>query len=447
MGLSKTIFYTIISQISVQVLGVLSGVFIARLIGPEGKGVFAIYQANAMLLATFFSLSIGSVLTYFIPSGIIKPNKMLGISLLIVLFGSISIYSCILVFNYSSLKDFLFPTKYSSFLYICWIFFYSVLQIINTIATGFFQGLKEFGIINKISIINSVINVLFFATVFVLNKYNYYEINVLDLLFGLLYLTLLNTLQYIVPFITKIKIKPSFKISITKDLKPLFNFTIYTHLGIFVGFFNSRLSLWILNFYLNEIAIGLYSLASNLIVIFSLISAPIGNVLMPFLSSEEGKNKKQIFYKYSKLNFSIILIGSILGFFLSVPLIPYMYGDNFASATLLFQILIPGILFASISRLLSVYISASNKQLYNLYAAIIGFIVNIVLNYIFIKYLGLIGASIAGSITYISICMAMMYYVHCRLNLDFGNYFLMSLPEIKTYLDLFIEKLKKVREK
>ena len=104
MSIGKNIFNTILSQISVQFLGILSGIFIARLIGPEGKGVFAIYQANAQLLVTFFSLSFGYALTYFIPSGKIRSNKMLGISILITLIGSICIVFAILFFNYTVFK-------------------------------------------------------------------------------------------------------------------------------------------------------------------------------------------------------------------------------------------------------------------------------------------------------------------------------------------------------
>ena len=266
----------------------------------------------------------------------------------------------------------------------------------------------------------------------------------MDLLYGLLLLTLLNTIQFIIPYLKKINIKPSFNISMSNDIKPILNFTLYTHLGIFVSFFNSRLSLWILNFYLNEVAIGLFSLASNLIVVFSLISAPIGNVLMPFLSSEDGKKKKEIFYKYSRLNFSTVFIIAIIGFFLSSTMIPLLYGEEFSSASLLFQILIPGILFASISRLLAVYIGANNKQLYNLYATLIGSFVNIVLNCLLIKHFGLIGASIASSITYISICLAMMYYVHFKLGLTFGNYFFINLQEIKYMKSNFNNFLKKL---
>lgn len=434
MSINKNIFYTFLAQIPIQLLGIISGVFIARMIGPEGKGVFAIYQANAQLLTVFFSLSLGNVLSYFIPSGKLKAEKMLGISLIIVFFGAICILLLTLLFYYTDFRSYLFPSKYSSFLYVIWIFFYSVLSIVNIIAAGFFQGLRLFSLINKISIINSVLNFLFFGILFTIYHFNYFSVTIEALLYCLLILTLINTFQFVLPFLTIVKIKPDFKISFRDEVRPIFSFTFHTHLALFINFFNGRLSLWILNYYLSEVAIGLFSLATNLIVIFNMISAPIGNILMPFLSGENRKNKNEMFYKYSKINFTLLFGIAVFSFFISILIIPLIYGAEFVDSVLLFQILLPGILFSCVGRLFAVYIAASNKQIYNLYSTIVGFIVNIILNFYLIKHFGLIGASISASLAYIFMCLAMMYYVHCKLNLPFQNYFFMSFSEIKSIL-------------
>jgi O-antigen/teichoic acid export membrane protein len=431
MSVNKNMFYTFLAQIPIQLLGIVSGVLIARMIGPEGKGAIAIYQANAQLLTVFFSLSLGNVLSYFIPSNKIKVEKMLGISLLTILLSSICILVLTLMFYHSNFKNYLFPTKHCNLLYLIWIFFYSVLLIINVIATGFFQGLKLFNLINKILIINSILNFLFFMALFLMYKLNYFEISIEILLYCLLIITLINTFQFIIPFVTLVKIIPDFNISFKKEIKPILNFAFHTHSALFINFFNGRLSLWILNFYLNEVAIGLFSLATNLIVIFNMISAPIGNVLMPFLSDQDVDNKNEIFYKYSKINFTLLLGVCLLSFVIASPIISCIYGIEFIDSVLLFQILIPGILFSCIGRILAVYIAASNRQEYNLYPTIFGFVANIILSYYLIKYYGLIGAAVAGSLTYILSCLATMYYAHHKLKLPIGNYFLMDFIEIK----------------
>jgi len=440
--LSSSILYTFLTQIPIQVFGIISGVFIARMIGPEGKGVFALYQANAQLIAVFFSLSFGSALTYFVPSGTIAKNKILAISLYIIIACSILIFLLLLFLNYSNYKELLFPEKYSGVLYLVWLYLFSILSIIGGIATGFFQGMKKFNKLNKILLYNSILNILSFGVLFFIHKSNLFEINTIILLYCMLFISLINIFQFIYYFYKDINIKPSFNVSYSKDLKPMIEFTLYTHLSLFVGFFNARLSLWFLNYYLDEVAIGLFSLATNLIVIFNMISAPIGNVLMPFLSGENIREKEKMFYKYSKINFTSLILLAVFSFLIANWIIPLIYGADFRSAALLFQILLPGIIFSNVSRLYAVYIASCNKQIYNLYATILSFIVNIVFNFILIKYFGLIGASLSSTFTYFASFLTMAYFVHIKLKMPFGNYYFMNYHDIKTvssYLKSFIK--------
>lgn len=437
MSINKNIFFTFLTQIPIQLLGIISGVFIARMIGPEGKGVFALYQANAQLIAVFFSLSFGSALTYFVPSGIIAKNKILAISIYLIIASSLLIFLLLLFLNYSNYKGLLFPDKYSGVLYLVWLYLFSVLSIVGGIATGFFQGMKKFNKLNKILLYNSILNFISFGVLFFIYKTNLFDIDTKILLYCLLFVSLMNIFQFVYYFYKDVKIKPCFNISYANDIKPMIEFTLYTHLSLFVGFFNARLSLWFLNYFLDEVAIGLFSLAANLIVIFNMISAPIGNVLMPFLSGENRKEKEKMFYKYSKINFTSLVLLAVFSFLIANWIIPLFYGEDFRSAALLFQILLPGIIFSTVSRLFAVYIASCNKQVYNLYATILGFIVNFVINYILIKYFGLIGASLASTFTYFASFLTMAYFVHIKLKMPFGNYFLMNYHDLKPVLSYF----------
>ncbi|PKP21709.1 MAG: hypothetical protein CVU05_06185 [Bacteroidetes bacterium HGW-Bacteroidetes-21] len=431
MNINKTIIVTFLSQVSIQVLGIISGIFIARFIGPEGKGIFAIYQANAQIFITFFSFSLGSALTYFIPSKIIKPEKLLGISLLVILFGSILSTIIVFLFYYSQFSIYLFPSKYSSFLFILWMFAFSSLSILNVIATGFFQGMKLFNKLNIISVTNSIINVVFFTLLFFLSREGIIGKNVLNLLYCLLAITLINSLQYGFSFYRSIKIIPDFKISYKLDLRPIFSFALYTHISTFISFFNYRFSIWVLNYYLNEVAIGLFSLASNISILFSFVSQTIGNILMPVLSGESEEIKRKMFYKYSRINSTLLIVLSFISFFVCIPLFPLLYGKDYTDAIVLFQLFLPGIFFLGFSRMFAVYIASKNEQKYNLYATIIGFVVNAISSILLIKYYGTKGASISGTITYLFTCLAMMYFSHVNLKLPIVNYFFMTNLEIK----------------
>lgn len=440
MNINKNIIQSFLIQIPIQILGVVVGIIIARIIGPEGKGVLAIYQANSQILTVFFSLSIGNVLTYYVPSNIIPKEKLLGISLFLIVIASTFIFFTTLFFNYSSIKSVLFTKNANGVLYIIWGVLFSSLSVLTGIGTGFLQGLRLFSVLNKILMVNSILNFLFFALLYFLHYLNFLIVNVEVLLYCLLLLLIINCIQFVIPFITKIKIKPCFKISYINEIKPIINFTLYTHMALFVNFFNTRLNLWILNYYLDEFAIGLFSLAANLIVIFNMISAPIGNVLMPFLSGENGHLKKEMFYKYSKINFTLLFIASFVSFFASIIIIPMLYGKEFKDSVLLFQILLPGILFSCVSRMHAVYIAASNKQQYNLYATLIGFLFSAIFGVYLIQQFGLLGSAIATTLSYVLTSMIMIFFVHCKLKLPFNNYFIMNKTDIKSLFNIVENK-------
>lgn len=432
MSIKKNILQTFLSQIPIQLFGLISGIFIARMIGPEGKGVFALYQANAQLISTFFSLSFGNALTHFIPSKNIDARKLFGLSIIIVILGSILTFILLVSVFISDFSNILFPLNYCGTLYMLWLLLFTIFSMIISISTGLLQGLLRFKTLNKILVLNSIINVAIFGILFILYMNNAMVIDAQSLLFALLIVTFINVIQFVAPLLKEPSIRPKFNVSFS-EIRSILGFTVYTHLGLLVAYLGSRFNLWVINYFLNASSIGLFSLASNIIVIFNMISAPIGNVLMPFLSGKKMNDKIGVFYKYSRINFSLVLALSIVSFVISIPLIPIVYGKDFNQSVLLFQLLLPGIIFNSVARINAVFIASCNKQQYNLYATVVGFFCNVFFGYFFIKYWGVVGASISVSISYFFTFVALFLFCHFSLKMPIGNYFILSFKEIKNF--------------
>jgi O-antigen/teichoic acid export membrane protein len=152
-----------------------------------------------------------------------------------------------------------------------------------------------------------------------------------------------------------------------------------------------------------------------------------------------------MFVRYSKINFSILVGLMIIAFLVSDWVIPIVYGDEFFQSSLMFKILLPGVLFSCQTKLLASYIISFGKQQYNLIATIVGFVVNLILNILLISSFGIIGASIASSFTYFAIFVVVTLYSHFRLGLPFVNYFFLSLPDIKKLFDERKSIIKKFR--
>ena len=75
MALKRNIIATFFTQVPVIALKFLAGIIVTRLIGAEGKGIYAIFIANIELLALFFSISANTGSTYFISTKEISEKK------------------------------------------------------------------------------------------------------------------------------------------------------------------------------------------------------------------------------------------------------------------------------------------------------------------------------------------------------------------------------------
>ena len=74
-SISKSAIYTILTQIPAQIFGVIAGVFITRILGPEGRGVYALFFADISLLSTILGFSVGTAITFYIANKKIAREK------------------------------------------------------------------------------------------------------------------------------------------------------------------------------------------------------------------------------------------------------------------------------------------------------------------------------------------------------------------------------------
>ncbi|MCS4483815.1 polysaccharide biosynthesis C-terminal domain-containing protein [Clostridium botulinum] len=101
-----------------------------------------------------------------------------------------------------------------------------------------------------------------------------------------------------------------------------------------------------------------------------------------------------------KYTFYICLFIGILGIMMT-PLIPYVYGKEFASAKSSTIILFIGIIFASIGKVSSSYFQSEGAPIIHMVITLITFLANLLLNALFIPKWGIDGAAAASTISYI----------------------------------------------
>jgi O-antigen/teichoic acid export membrane protein len=428
----KNIFYSILTQIPLFILGIVSGVFSTRVLGEEAKGAFTLYQANSQLFVMIFSFGIQTAIVYFISSQKKTQEKVFGLSVITFIISSFFFGVFLLLSYISDVSNYFLPNGYNKGLYLIGLFAIFILTFSSNILSSILRGNSKFKIINVVNIINTFINTIILTIIYFSFKHHEasqhekFNIIMLATIAGLFF----NNLIWLYVYLKQNYKNPILVINIKEELKPFILYSSSIFIGILINFFNYRLDLWIVNYMLDNKDLSYYSLAGNISQIILFVSITVGTVILPYLSSESLENKMTKFLSLSRISFLLFLGIVLIGYVLAPIIIPMLYGKDFYNSIVPFQIILPGILFSCITQILSQFLISINKNKFNIIACSIGLVFTIILDIIFIKMFGIIGASMATSIAYFAIFISTYLFVLSKSGYSNWNIFLIKTNDI-----------------
>ena len=199
--------------------------------------------------------------------------------------------------------------------------------------------------------------------------------------------------KYVNPFIkTKIEIK--------KHLKPIFIlFGMTAATSIY-----SILDTSMIGFISNDTQVGFYTAATKINrLVLSMVTA-ITTVMFPRLSVYAKEENKEKFYSLVYKGFDVLFLFALPCCFgltaISGPLIYLFSGSEYLEAVPVMRIMNPVIIITGLSNFIGVQIFIPlNKEKWTLYSVLAGTAVNAILNSIFIRLFGAMGAAVSTVIS------------------------------------------------
>ena len=159
----------------------------------------------------------------------------------------------------------------------------------------------------------------------------------------------------------------------------------------------------------------------------SIIGAALGNVLLPYFSKNAIDNRQETFKKVTKILKYLIIVSSIvvvIGIFLSAPIISILFERNaFTSSDTVIVSKIQQMYLLQIPSYVTglvmvKFLTSINKNNFMVLASIINLLLNVVLNYMLIKSMGVYGLALATSL--VSIINSIILYVYIiKLNKEY----------------------------
>ncbi|MBQ8804705.1 MAG: flippase [Tyzzerella sp.] len=200
--------------------------------------------------------------------------------------------------------------------------------------------------------------------------------------------------------------------NLKQHIKPILVFfaqsvaiTVYTNLDtVMLGFMK------------NDSEVGLYAAAVKVKNILTSLVTSLGTVLLPRLSYFIHNNRLDEFKKMIHTAVEFVLMISLpLTFYFVVMAeesILLLSGKGYVDATLAMQIIVPTIIFVGLSNVTGIqFLTPLNKERYVLYSVIVGAVVDLILNAIFIPGMGAAGAALGTLIAEISVLLVQMCFI------------------------------------
>ncbi|ATU04838.1 hypothetical protein BKN14_00040 [Candidatus Gracilibacteria bacterium HOT-871] len=401
-------FWLYIFSLIIGPIGYITKIIISEKITVSELGVLYGIISLVTLISTYNDLGVTESLKHFIPKFVTEKNydKVKSV-LFYALFAQIATSIFIALFFFFG-ADFIaenyFKTSEAKEILRIFAFFFIGINIFQTINNFFIAVQDSFSY--KLTEFFRMIFILFSVLFVFLGDYsslvNYSYSWLIGLYIGILITLFIFYKKYYKKYFSKSKIL------VEKSLiKTVGKYSLLVAIGAQVGVLLSQIDMQMIIWLLNTESAGLYTNYLSIINIPFLVLGPIFMILMPIFSelSSKGENKKLKIIKQSFSNIFVI-IGIIFNGFMFVfgpQIASVLFGAKYWDSGVILQY---SILFLVFNFLLQINFNlmagiGEVKQRVKILGIAIFF--NFVLNLIFIKSLGVYGASLATGFGWILI--------------------------------------------
>lgn len=390
--MKKNAFLIFLRNIILMAIGFLISVIIARSLGPDEQGKYALFILIPTIIYNLGNMGAGSSVIYLMNHDIDKKFSYLKISLNITYILALINMVVGIIFTY--LYFYISQIEYDTKTFIMVIGLIPLL-FLNNMYLSIYQSLKMFDKFSLYSIIPKILQ-LIILTIIIFFADNTIEYTILSLFISNFVILLFSYNE--INSILKKNTSSDYKVS----TKEFLSYGLKTHLANTITFINYRVDQFLLGIFTSSYSVGIYNIAIIILEKVWSLTNPIITVLFPEMSSMKDSNKR--IEMTTKLTRIIMIFNIFVGLTMIIFMKPFIYftfGKSYEDTVYITNIMIIGILLMSIDKILSNDFSSTGRPDINMKITNITFLVNLILGLIFIPIFGIFGAAISTTISYV----------------------------------------------
>lgn len=395
---------TLISRVGIFVLAFVFAAWIARLLGPEGKGAYAVLTLVPLLVAQFASLGINNANIYLLGQGraALRPAAENAFTFSIVM-GGIVLAAYWLTQRW--IDPFLFKGIAPTITAIAALAFplYFFYLIFNYLALA----CDDIPAYNLSNLGRQFFLLLGFAVVV--------PWHTPDLTVAVIIWVAVNAVVAVQCWWLVFR-RQRFGLGWHPGLfRETMAFGLKTHLGVVFYLLNWRLDFILCNFYNNVRAVGYYSTAVAVGELLWFVPHTLSVILLPQVTRLSDEESRRLTSQVCRLTLLSCVIAAMVLALVAGPVVRVIFGKDFLPAVPPLLMLLPGIAFYSVANLLTSYVVGRGHYRENNYAMAIAFMANLLANLWWIPRFGIMGAALARTLSY-SLATAYLLWSYRRLS-------------------------------
>ncbi|MFC2162660.1 flippase [Candidatus Altiarchaeota archaeon] len=363
-------------------------IVVARQLGPEGQGIVATLVAVITIAIQFGNLGLYASNIRFVGADRKLYPKAAGNSLTL---GTVtgSLAAVLLIIAYLIRPDF-FPGIMFALIAIY------ALSLPFSLLTILFQGMLL--AVQDIVTYNILI---FFRAVLLVAGVSVLLLfmggGVMELVIFLVIVEVVTALIYMAVAYRKQKFHLRLDVGF---LKKMIGYGFKVYLATQITYLVLKFDIVMVNYYLGPAEAGLYSVSSKMADMVKMVPETIALIFFPMATALKDKAKP--FANKVLLGISVMMIFICVGlYFVAEPVLLGLFGSQYTGSVTPFLYLIPGLYFISLEVLLMNYFAAKQMPLTVVLTPLLGLIVNVTLNALWLPVYGIVAAAWTSVISYI----------------------------------------------
>ena len=391
------------------VIGLVSSIVIARGFGPTAKGSADLIVATGTLLAMVFGLSLQSGIVYVVARGRAVINGLLIRLALIALFQTLLATIALVGLVRTTLAPALVPPESER-----WGVIAIALLVLGILLSGHYRnvliGLQEIPRVNLINLYGQIVTLIAILVFIYAAWFRSQQLTAE----ALVWVQVGGSMAIVFLFLWTLRPWLTGSIRQESGLSEVITYSLPSYLANMAQFLNYRLDIFFVSYFVGVKGVGLYSLAVGIAQLLWLVSGATSQVLLPDVAASADRvSAQQRTARVARLSLwlSIVLAGGlVIG---GDMLLPLVFGAAFRESVPALMWLLPGVTIFSIANVIGSYLAGIGKPHLNLAVALVGLVVTVALDFVLIPWLGIIGAAIASTLSYLATTLAIIaIFVH-----------------------------------